>query len=195
MTSTIRIPVYPHVRRYLEVQYGPRVYVYEHNYVSTFIRSMLKKFDKKAPNLPNSSPKMNLGATYDIMIGSNALHQVGAYLSEEDIRRFSKSIDLLIRRDMYQWCNHPNATDQVIDFNIRRFLDFYGFPEDDLPFANMKRWYYRERLRMNMRLNPIVDQEYQLLIDFSGKNTPGHKEWNEFKPIPSKNQLGIAFPH
>ena len=188
-----------HLRRYLEVHYGPCVYIYEHNYVSTLVRSMLKKFDKKDPFKIRISPKMSLGATYDIIIGSHMLHQAGAYLSEEDIKRFSTSVDLLIRRDLYQWCNHPNATDQVIDYNIRRFLDFYGFAEDDLPFGNMKRWFFRERLRMNMRLNPIVDPEYQLLIDFSSKgisSQKNEKEGNNYNgSLSSKNQLGIVFHH
>lgn len=164
MPDIIRIPVYRHVHRYLQVHHGEHIYASGRNYASVLIRSMLRKFDKKEPWKQRPSDKLQLGATFDVIIGRMGLERLGAYISNEDILKFSKAIDLLIRQEMYRWCQHPNATDHVIDFNIRRFLDFYGFPEDDLPFDNMKRWYFRERERLNQRLNPPIVNRYQLII-------------------------------
>ena len=166
MSGIIRIPVYRHVQRYLQIHHGEYIYSSDRNYASMLVRSMLKKFDKKEPWKQKPSNKLNLGATFDIVIGRTRLEQLGTYISNEDILKFSKTIDLLIRQEMYRWCRHPNATDHVIDFNIRRFLDFYNFPEDDLPFDNMKRWYFRERERIDKRLNPPIVEQYQLVFQF-----------------------------
>lgn len=125
---------------------------------------MFKKFDKSDPSKVKRCPKLDLGATFDIDIGKNTS---GTYLSNEDIRRFSNAIDLLIRQEMYRWCNHPNATDQVIDYNIRRFIDLYDFAEDDLPFENLKRWYYRERERRNKRSSDRLVEDYRLFLSYA----------------------------
>jgi hypothetical protein len=202
MGSTIRIPVYPYVRRYLEVQYGPSLYVFDRNYASTVLRSMLKKFNKQDPSIVRPSQKLNLGATYDITIGRNSLDRLGAYLTNEDIKRFSQAMDLLIRQEMYRWCQHPNATDHVTDFNIRRFIDLYGFSEDDLPFENLKRWYFRERERINKRLNARIEQDYKMILSYAStedglpitrcihsRDDEPSKNWS----IPKEFQLIIPF--
>lgn len=171
MSVIIRIPVAKHIRHYLEVQNGPVIYVSGRNYASTLIRSMLKKFDKNDPSKVRPSQKMNLGATYDINLGKNGLQLLGGYLSDENIKKFNIVIDAIIRQEMYRWCHHPNATDHIIDFNIRRFIDFYGFAEDDLPFENLKRWYFRERKRLTNRLRGTITGEVQSIINFSGITT------------------------
>ena len=201
MSIAIRIPVYPHVRRYLEVQYGNYIVASDRNCASILIRSMLKKFDKKDPSLVRPSEKLNLGATYDILIGQNRFDHLGGYLDNEDILKFSKSIDLLIRQEMYRWCNHPNATDQVIDFNIRRFVDYYGFDEDDLPFDNLKRWYFRERQRYNKRVDAKLISEYKTLLSYAAAtNDLSVEKINRFQDLqhqinPAKKvfQLKMCF--
>ncbi len=195
----IRIPIYPYIRSYLEVQYGTRICIHDHNYVSSLLRSMLNKFDKKDPTKVKPCQKLNLGATFDFDIGKNTL---GTHLTNEDIRRFSNAIDLLIRQEMYRWCNHPNATDQVVDYNIRRFIDFYGFAEDDLPFENLKRWYYRERERFNKRSNNRLIEEYRLFLSYAPINNDlpldkkigrFNKHEQQFK-TPPINQIQLIIP-
>lgn len=165
--DSIRIPVYKHIRRYLQVQYGNCIYATDRNYASAIIRGMLKKFDKKDPAKVRPSQKLNLGATFDVVIGREGIQRLGGYLTNADILKFSHAIDLIIRQEMYRWCQHPNATDQVIDFNIRRFIDLYGFSEDDLPFENLKRWYFRERERTNKRLNARIEQDYKMMLSYA----------------------------
>lgn len=162
--DVVRIPVYPHVAAYLKFYFGERMFVSDRNTISILVRSMLKKFDKMDPGLVRPSQKLNLGATFDIVIGKDGYKRLGAYMSNDDILEFSKAIDTMIRQEMFRWCNHPNSTDKVIDYNILRFRDLYGMSEDDFPFDNLKRWYFRERLRLKERQLQPVSFEVQLMI-------------------------------
>lgn len=200
MSDRIRIPVYPHVRRYLQIQFGESINATDRNYASVLLRSLLKKFDKKEPWKVRPSSKLDLGGTFDILIGNDGIQRLGGYLSNTDILKFSQAIDLLIRQEMYRWCHHPNATDHVIDFNIRRFIDFYGFAEDDLPFDNLKRWYFRERQRINKRVTDRLNEEYKVFISYaSAENTPLSSRWrlreqDVTKSLPAHKECQLIIP-
>lgn len=64
----------------------------------------------------------------------------GGHLSNASISKFNASVDLIIKKDMYKWCHHPNADFKQVDYNIKRFIDFYGF-DDHSNFDTLKRWY------------------------------------------------------
>jgi hypothetical protein len=91
--------------------------------------------------------------------------------------------------------------DKVIDFNIRRFIDLYGFSEDDLPFENLKRWYFRERERINKRLNARTEHEYAMMLSYAStddwvpitKRIHLNDEQYKSLSIPKSFQLMIPF--
>lgn len=151
MADIIRITVVPHVKRYLEVQFGPMLYISDANYAAALLRALFEPFAKDDPGKIRPSLKHSLGAEYDVCMGETGLRRYGGYLSTEKIKLFSETLDLMIKQEMYRWCHHPNAPDNKVDYNIRRFQDYYGFSEDDLTFDNLKRWYYRERQRLEKR--------------------------------------------
>lgn len=97
------------------------------------------------------SLKLDLGASYDILIGRREFDLHGAFISNDNLLIFSEIMMQQIREEMYRWVNHPNRPDKVVDYNIVRFQEHYGFSEDSLPFDNLKRWYYRERKRIEKR--------------------------------------------
>jgi len=151
MSDIVRITVKPHVQRYLTVQFGPTLFISDRNFATVLLRSMFEPFAKDDPGKVRPCLKHSLGATYDVCMGLTGLRKYGGYLSAENLKLFSDSVDLMIKQEMYRWCHHPNATDMVVDYNIRRFQDFYGFQEEHLSFDNLKRWYYRERQRREER--------------------------------------------
>ncbi len=156
----IRIPVYLHVRRYLLAQYGPRIYSGEPNYVALLFNSIFKSPTKDRSI--NDSPQCTFqGATYDFVLSKNNFHcrDSEVTLSPKKLKQFSTAIDKLIRQELFKWCDHPFVPFKQTDYNIRSFLDYYGFSEDELSFLNMKRWYFFEKKRVITRLNPCVDQE------------------------------------
>ncbi|TXI14826.1 MAG: hypothetical protein E6Q66_04725 [Pedobacter sp.] len=165
----IRIPVYPHIRRYLVAQYGPRIYSGEPNYAALLFNGIFKVPTKNGA-VDDSSPVF-LGATYDFVISWNNFHarDRAVAFSTRNFKRFNTAIDKLIRQELFKWCEHPNASFKETDHNIRSFLDYYGFSEDELPFLNMKQWYFRERRKQSTRLNPLIDQETQPIFDFSNR--------------------------
>ncbi len=164
MSDFVRITVKPHVKRYLTVQFGPVLFISDRNYAAGLLRSMFEPFAKDDPAKVRPSLKQSLGETYDVCMGTSGLRTYGGYLSNEKLKLFSEAIDLMIKQEMYRWCQHPNATDMVVDFNIRRFQDFYGFQEEHLSFDNLKRWYYRERRRLEERAAKDVEVRPQLVI-------------------------------
>jgi hypothetical protein len=79
----------------------------------------------------------------------------------------NEAMDNMIRRNMYDWIYSPASPHKEVDYNIIAFRDMYGIDEDELPFDNLKRWFYRERQRMDKRVNySIEDKEDQLVIEF-----------------------------
>lgn len=164
MSDVVRITVKTHVKKYLVHHFGETLMIRDKNYASTLLRSLFEQFSKQEPWKVRPSQKISLGAMYDVCMGETGLRTFGGFLSDDSLRDFSKNIDLLIKQEMYRWCHHPNATDEVVDFNIRRFQDFYGFEEEELSFDNLKRWYYRERERLKKRHERAVSSSPQLII-------------------------------
>src|SRR5690606_23702573 len=164
MSDIVRITVRSHVKKYLVHHFGEPLMIRDKNYASTLLRSLFRPFDKQDPGRVRPSLKISMGDMYDICMGETGLKTYGGYLSDDSLKDFSKNIDLLIKQEMYRWCHHPNATDEVVDFNIRRFQDFYNFDEEELSFDNLKRWYYRERERRKKRLEDEKPTPSQLVI-------------------------------
>src|SRR5690606_31658269 len=131
MSDIVRITVRSHVKKYLVHHFGEPLMIRDRNYASTLLRQLFQPFSKEDPSQVRPSTKESLGEMYNVSMGETGLRQFGGFLSSEALRDFSKSIDLLIKQEMYRWCQHPNATDEVVDFNIRRFQDYYEFEEDE----------------------------------------------------------------
>ena len=80
--------------------------------------------------------------------------------------KFSDAVDLMIKQNMYSWCHSHNKPDDYVDYNIKRFINFFEFSEDDLTFDNLKRWYYRERERLIKRKKDLkpIELSFPLLL-------------------------------
>lgn len=172
MQTTVRIPVLKCVQLFLKYHYGERLIVSEEDYPAIILRRMLEKFDKQDPALVRPSMKLNLGGYIDILIGKREFEKHGAFISNKNIKAFSDLMCAAIRQELYRWCNHPNATDDVVDYNIRRFQDLYGFDEDDMSFDSLKRWYYRERQRIQKRTLLVDTFDPQLFLTFFNPDAP-----------------------
>lgn len=175
MSSLIHITVQPHVAIYLRHHFGSKMSMSEKNFVSMILLKLFAPFDKVDPFLLKQQRKESLGDTFTVYMSSHFLKKIGAYLSNENIQLFNESVDLLIKQDMYRWCQHPNADHKEVDYNIKRFINFYDFNEDDLSFDNLKRWYYRERERISKRKTteiPADALEIPMLLTYqNGINT------------------------
>lgn len=160
MSARILLPVWPHLKKYLEVQYGNEMAISERGMPASLLLNMLEKHKKEDPATVRPNQKLidqKRYFGYPVYIGDIYETSVGLYLSHNKIKKFNEALDDAFREEMYRWCNHPNATDHVTDFNIDRFRSIYNITEDDLPFENLKRWYYRERQRLKDRANPNKD--------------------------------------
>ena len=169
MSAKILLPVWPHIKKYLMVQYGKEMTLSDRGMPSFLLLNMLEKHKKGDPATIRPSQKLidNLKyLPYPVFIGDTIERQKGLFLSQEKIKKFNESVDDAFREEMYRWCNHPNATDFVIDFQIQRFRDQYNITEDELPFENLKRWYYRERPRLLERAMVDVERPAQLVLAY-----------------------------
>ncbi len=163
-------------------------------YVPLLLLKMLQKFAKKDPGTVRPSQKLIDNINYlgfPVYIGSSIYNKNGAYISNEDLKKFNDAVDDMIHDELYRWCHHPNATDMVVDYNIQRFLDFYGFSEDELPFGNVKRWYYRERERMNDRTKQIEPFTPTVTIEYSEE--PKGKQAKVVQMVAAPVQFALGF--
>lgn len=200
MQTTVRITVLKCVQLFLRHHYGDRLILSEEDYPSVILRQMFEKFNKQDPAQVKPSLKLNLGGYIDVFIGKREFEKYGAFISNKKIRVFSEMICAAIRQELYRWCHHPNATDEVIDYNIRRFQDFYGFDEDDMSFDALKRWYYRERQRIQRRTLLVDTFDPQLQLMFFNPDAPlvkpsevkEEKKTAVIRDIQGPNQLRLA---
>lgn len=169
MGAKILLPVRAHVKKYLEHTHGNQMEVCDRGYAPFLLLSMLERHKKQDPGRVRPSQKIIDHKNYfgyPIYIGTKYENSRGLYLSKFNIDKFNDCIDDLFREEMYRFANHPNATDQVIDYNIIRFREMYNIYEDELPFDNLKRWYYRERKRLTERINyqPPFEPQFTLSL-------------------------------
>lgn len=165
MSARILLPVRPHIKKYITVQYGKELAVIQRGTVPLLLYNMLELHKKEDPGVVKPSQRLidNLHyLPYPIFIGDACERDRGLYLSQEKIIAFNDSIDQMIREELYRWCNHPGSIDGKVDFDIVRFRDMYGITEDEMPFDNLKRWYYRNRLRLDDRAKVVVNRNPQL---------------------------------
>ncbi|MNK53035.1 hypothetical protein D3C87_719860 [compost metagenome] len=159
MSAKILLPVKAHVKKYLERTHGSHLEVSDRGYAPLLLFRLLEKHKKQDPGTVRPSQKLiddRKYFGYPIYIGDTNERKCGLYISNDSIKDFNEAIDDLIREQMYWFIHHPNSTDKVVDYNINRFRDWYGITEDELPFDNLKRWYYRERGRLTLRIENLI---------------------------------------
>ena len=178
MGAKILLPVKAHVKKYLLYTHGPQLDVSARGYLPFLILKMLEKHKKQDPSKVRPSQRLIDGKifiSYNVYVGDK--YEKTLYISNANILHFNDCIDDLLREEMYRYIHHPNATDECVDYNIKRFREMYTISEDELPFDNLKRWYYRERERINTRLKAPEPFKPQMTLSFS-------KEEPETKIIP-----------
>lgn len=180
--NLLQITVEPHVGIYLRHHFGDRILLSERNMITSIIRSLLEPFKITDPGILKGQRKESLGDHIAVYISDHLMRKHGANMDNEAITLFNSSIDLLIKQEMYRWCHHPNADFKQVDYNIKRFINFYGFAEDDLTFDNLKRWYYRERERISQRKVKQIEATLTIPIlkTYPGDNKKEHKQLNLF---------------
>jgi hypothetical protein len=182
----IRLPVKPFIKKYLNRQFGKELKLSDPNFFSGLIKGNLKKFEKGNPIVQRNNNKLIDGINflgYDIFIGEGIYRERGAFIATKDILFINEAIDNLICRSMYDWIYSPASPHKEVDYNIIAFRDMYDISEDELPFDNLKRWFYRERIRMQQRADYLIpDRENQLIIDF---------KYDPEKPIIPDMQLNL----
>jgi len=169
MSARILLPLRPYIKRYLTIQYGKELCISDRGMVSFLLLNMLEKHPKSDPSTIRPSAKLIDDVEfvgYPIFIGDKYQKSRGLYLTQEKILEFNDSLDDMIREEMYRWCNHPGSIDGKVDFDIVRFRDIYGITEDELPFDNLKRWYYRNRERLQKRGTVEKRLEPQLTLNY-----------------------------
>jgi hypothetical protein len=169
MSARILLPVWPHIKKYITIQYGQEMALSDRGVVSFLLLNMLEKHKKGDPATIKPNQKLiddKKFLPYPLFVGDKYEASRGLYLSQANIKHFNESIDDMFREEMYRWCKHPNSTDFTVDYDILRFREFYGITEDELPFDNLKRWYYRERLRLDERGRIEIRYEPQLILAY-----------------------------
>lgn len=168
MSAKILLPVRAHIKKYLQRTHGSHLEVCDRGYAPFLILSLLEKHKKLDPAKVRPSQKLideRKYFGYPVYVGDSYERTRGLYISNKNIEHFNDALDDLLREEMYRYVNHPNNIDQVVDYNIIRFRDWYGITEDELPFDNLKRWYYRERERLQHRtasLTPPFSPQFTL---------------------------------
>ncbi|KAA8483749.1 hypothetical protein BDE36_1787 [Arcticibacter tournemirensis] len=170
MDAKILLPVRPHIKKYLEVQFGKQLAVSSRGYIPHLLRLMLEKHEKMDPSKVRPSQRMiddKNFVGYPIYVGSSLRKTKGSFISEKNILAFNEDVDDHLKEEMFRFIHaHPGKIDSVVDYNIIRFRDFYDISEDELSFDALKRWYYRNRQRIDERKHAPEPFIPQLILTF-----------------------------
>lgn len=151
--TLIRISVYPHIRKYLLHHYtegvlNPSV----RGGLSTLLINLLQPVPKIDPAGYKPPLRVKYGETYSFRMTPHLLGKYGNYISSDNVRRFNELVLDLIHGELYRLVTLMAELNYNTDQAIRKFQELYDFSEDELPFENLKRWYYRERSRKCLRV-------------------------------------------
>lgn len=173
MGALILLPVRQHIAKYLIRHYGCTLSISSRGTIPLLLQHLLKKFDKQDPSKVRPSQRLIDGVNfvgYRIHIGDYYFKEKGAFLAKEDILAFNAAVDDLLKEEMYNLISKsltPGLDPKFeVDLGIRRFKDLYNISEDELSFDNLKRWYYRNRQRIENRVYYTPRIEPQLTLTY-----------------------------
>ena len=175
--NLIRLSVYPHIRKYLLFHHSEKLFNgNDLGFIKFFILNCLQPMPKVDPATWQKPERIDHGATFDIALSDDGMRKYGNYVSSADVKRFNQAVADMIHDEMYRMVILLTEGGLNVDQAIRKFQSFYKFSEDDLPFENLKKWYYRERRRVQMRLVHNADPEPQqgLVLTYYEENEPIH---------------------
>ncbi len=118
---------------------------------------------KLSPEEIKSVVKINYGAYFGFAVtASSARSQT--YLNSDSVKKINQVISDIIHEEMYRMITRQAGKFVQVDQTIREFTAMYDFTEDELPFENLKRWYYRERKERELRRQKLEASGPQFIL-------------------------------
>jgi hypothetical protein len=163
----IRISVHPYIRKYILFHYGETFFVTERGFIPSYIENALEKPTKiNNPSDLKKVIKIDHGAFIGVYVGEGTRKIHGSSISGASVKRFNEVVSDLIHEEMYRLIQQLSQANYQVDQTIREFQKMYKFSEDELPFENLKRWYYRERARLDLRAAKQEEVMPQITLNF-----------------------------
>jgi hypothetical protein len=171
--------VHPYIRKYLLYHYSEPFFVTERGYVPAFILNALERPVKVAPSELKKKDKISYGEFIGIQVGNSTVRKHGNCISGENVKLFNEVVSDLIHEEMYRFVTQLKNNRCQVDDSIRSFQAMYNFTEDELPFENLKRWYYRERARIEMRREVKEVMQPQFTLNFFEEKEKAQAQAND----------------
>jgi hypothetical protein len=152
----IRISVRPHIKKYLARNYSEPFFATDRGFAPNFILNALEKPVKVNPADIPKREKIAYGEFIHVNIGERTACKRGRLISSENVRIFNEVVADALDEQMFQFVTMLSQSGCEIDASIRSFLMMYNFTEDELPFENVKRQFYKMRKRKSMQ--QMLDQ-------------------------------------
>lgn len=180
----IRISVFPFIRKYLLYHYSEPFFVTERGYIPGFLENSLEHVTKVDPSKlkKKDSIKVEYGEFIGFCVGAATAKKNGNMVSSHSVKLFNEVVADLIHEEMYRFITQLKSMGCQVDDSIRNFQQLYDFSEEELPFENLKRWYYREHARLAMRKEIKRAIDPQFTLDFFEQKTNA--------PAANNDQLG-----
>jgi len=162
----IRLSVYPYVRKYLLFHYSEPFFVTERGFAPAFIYNALEPITKVNAGDFRKKDKVMYGDFVGFLVGEGTGRKKGIHISSNNVKLFNDVVLDVIHDEMFKLITSLKKAGYQVDDTIREFQAMYGFTEDELPFENLKRWYYRERIRHENREDERRSIEPQFTLNF-----------------------------
>lgn len=119
---------------------------------------------KRTPAEIKNTVKIEYGEYFGFAINQNTIKTQGENIDSDNVRRINEVISDIIHEEMYRMITHREGKFVQVDAAIREFQAMYNFSEDELPFDNLKRWYYRERKSREERRLQFLETEPEFVL-------------------------------
>lgn len=145
MTPTLKIPVNPAVKKYLEIRLGKNYQIGLDDWFGIIIYNFLinktNKHFKITPKMREQSP-----CYFEIGISENQAAKAGIFLTEKQETSINNIVEKILRDEIF-YAAVMNKKLYQIDYRItvNNILDSYDISEDELPFETLIKDFDRKK--------------------------------------------------
>ena len=162
----IRLSVYPYIRKYLLFHYSEPFFVTERGLFPALVYACLEPVTKINAADFRKKDRIEYGAFMGVIVGEGTIRKKGCHISSANVKRINEVVAEELHEEMYRLICQLKKAGYQVDDTIREFQRMYDFDEDELPFENLKRWYYRERARLDSRAAERREVAPQFTLNF-----------------------------
>ena len=152
MEVSINIPFKPYLKKYIQIQFGEKIYLSERNWLGILILNILKRKSFKN-NYDFKALDPTIKDSLTVITHEDKSYRYGCVLLPTQIYYLNSAIDDFFKRELIKQAL-VNQNNYGIDFKttINNFLEAHDITEDDLNYQSIRKYFNRNHRKFKSRM-------------------------------------------